>query len=85
MDPRASPGDVGEIVNRGPMVIPGYWNRPEETANAIKDGWLFTGDVGKMDNDGWFYVVDRKKDLIIASGFKVWPRTLKTSSTSIPV
>lgn len=71
------PGDVGEIVNRGPMVIPGYWNRPEETANAIKDGWLFTGDVGKMDNDGWFYVVDRKKDLIIASGFKVWPRDVE--------
>jgi long-chain acyl-CoA synthetase len=71
------PGDVGEIVNCGPMVIPGYWNRPEETANAIKDGWLFTGDVGKMDNDGWFYVVDRKKDLIIASGFKVWPRDVE--------
>lgn len=70
-------GEVGEIVNRGPMVIPGYWQRPEETANAIKDGWLYTGDVGKMDEDGWFYLVDRKKDLIIASGFKVWPRDVE--------
>jgi long-chain acyl-CoA synthetase len=59
------------------MIIPGYWERPEETKKAIKDGWLYTGDVGKMDKDGWFYVVDRKKDLIIASGFKVWPRDVE--------
>jgi len=72
-----APDEVGEIVNRGPMVIPGYWERPEETKNAIKDGWLYTGDVGKMDKEGWFYVVDRKKDLIIASGFKVWPRDVE--------
>lgn len=71
------PGGVGEIVNRGPMIIPGYWQRPEETENAIKDGWLYTGDVGKMDEDGWFYVVDRKKDMIIASGYKVWPRDVE--------
>ena len=70
-------GKVGEIVNRGPMIIPGYWNKPEETAHAIEDGWLFTGDVGKMDEHGWFYVVDRKKDLIIASGYKVWPRDVE--------
>ncbi|MEW6112858.1 MAG: AMP-binding protein, partial [Thermodesulfobacteriota bacterium] len=70
-------GEVGEIVNRGPMIIPGYWNKPEETANAIKDGWLYSGDVGKMDENGWFYVVDRKKDLIIASGYKVWPRDVE--------
>jgi long-chain acyl-CoA synthetase len=71
------PGELGEIVNKGPMVVPGYWAKPEETANAIRDGWLFTGDVGKMDKDGWFYVVDRKKDVIIASGFKVWPRDVE--------
>ena len=70
-------GEVGEIVNRGPMIIPGYWNKPDETANAIKDGWLYSGDVGKMDENGWFYVVDRKKDLIIASGYKVWPRDVE--------
>jgi long-chain acyl-CoA synthetase len=72
-----APGEVGEIVNRGPMIIPGYWNKPEETAYAIKDGWLYSGDVGKMDENGWFYVVDRKKDLIIASGYKVWPRDVE--------
>ena len=64
-------------MNRGPMIIPGYWNKPEETAHAIRDGWLYSGDVGKMDEHGWFYVVDRKKDLIIASGYKVWPRDVE--------
>ncbi|AFM24707.1 class I adenylate-forming enzyme family protein [Desulfomonile tiedjei] len=72
-----SPNEIGEIVNRGPMIIAGYWQRPEETSHAIKEGWLYTGDVGKMDENGWFYVVDRKKDLIIASGFKVWPRDVE--------
>ena len=71
------PGEVGEIIIKGPTVVPGYWNNPEETANAIKDGWLYTGDVGKMDEDGWFYIVDRKKDLINASGYKVWPRDVE--------
>jgi len=72
-----APDDVGEIADRGPMVVPGYWQKPEETNEAIRDGWLFTGDVGKMDENGWFYVVDRKKDMIIASGFKVWPRDVE--------
>ncbi|RJR25915.1 MAG: long-chain fatty acid--CoA ligase [Desulfobacteraceae bacterium] len=71
------PGDVGEIVDFGPMVTPGYWQKPEETRHAIRNGWLYTGDVGKMDENGWFYVVDRKKDLIVASGFKVWPRDVE--------
>jgi len=72
-----APGDIGEIVDRGPMVVPGYWQKPEETKHAIRDGWLYTGDVGKMDDDGWFYVVDRKKDMIVASGYKVWPRDVE--------
>ena len=72
-----APGEVGEIVDYGPMVIPGYWQRPQETKYAIRDGWLYTGDVGKMDDEGWFYVVDRKKDLIVASGYKVWPRDVE--------
>jgi long-chain acyl-CoA synthetase len=76
-DHELSPGQVGEIVDFGPMVIPGYWNKPEETKHAIRDGWMHTGDVGKMDEDGWFYVVDRKKDMINASGFKVWPRDVE--------
>ena len=72
-----APGEVGEIVDSGPIVIPGYWQKPEETKHAIRDGWLYTGDVGKMDEDGWFYVVDRKKDMIVASGYKVWPRDVE--------
>jgi long-chain acyl-CoA synthetase len=71
------PGEVGEIVDSGPIIIPGYWQKPEETAHAIRKGWLYTGDVGKMDEDGWFYVVDRKKDIIVASGYKVWPRDVE--------
>ena len=72
-----APGEVGEIVDSGPIVIPGYWEKPDETAHAIRDGWLYTGDVGKMDDDGWFYLVDRKKDMIVASGYKVWPRDVE--------
>ncbi|SFS64722.1 class I adenylate-forming enzyme family protein [Saccharopolyspora flava] len=70
-------GEVGEIVIEGPMVVPAYWNKPDETAAAIRDGRLHTGDVGFMDEQGWFYVVDRKKDMINASGFKVWPREVE--------
>ncbi|WXK00760.1 AMP-binding protein [Saccharopolyspora sp. ID03-671] len=70
-------GEVGEIVIEGPMVVPAYWNKPDETAASIRDGRLHTGDVGFMDEQGWFYVVDRKKDMINASGFKVWPREVE--------
>ncbi|GAA0977040.1 MULTISPECIES: class I adenylate-forming enzyme family protein [Streptomyces violaceusniger group] len=70
-------GEQGEIVVRGPMVVPGYWRRPEATAAALPDGELRTGDIGFMDEGGWLYVVDRKKDMINASGFKVWPREVE--------
>jgi len=70
-------GQIGEIIDSGPIVVPGYWQQPAETKKAIRNGWLYTGDVGKMDDDGWFYVVDRKKDMIIASGYKVWPRDVE--------
>ncbi|MEU8433208.1 AMP-binding protein [Streptomyces sp. NPDC029216] len=70
-------GETGEIAVRGPQVVPGYWGLPEETAAAFPDGELRTGDVGFMDADGWLYVVDRKKDMISASGFKVWPREVE--------
>jgi long-chain acyl-CoA synthetase len=72
-----APGEVGEIVDSGPIIVPGYWQKPVETRHAIRNGWLYTGDVGKMDEDGWFYVVDRKKDMIVASGYKVWPRDVE--------
>lgn len=71
------PGEVGELAIKGPGIILGYWNKPEETAYAIRNGWLYTGDVGTMDDKGWFYLLDRKKDMIIASGFKVWPREVE--------
>jgi long-chain acyl-CoA synthetase len=71
------PGEVGEIVTTGPMVVKGYWNKPEETEKAIPGGALHTGDVGYMDEQGWFYIVDRKKDQINAGGYKVWPREVE--------
>jgi long-chain acyl-CoA synthetase len=71
------PGEVGEIVISGPQVVPGYWNKPEETAHALPDGELHTGDVGFMDAEGWIYIVDRMKDQINAGGFKIWPREVE--------
>jgi long-chain acyl-CoA synthetase len=68
-----TPGEIGEIVVRGPNVMLGYWNRPDETANVLKNGWFHTGDIGRMDEDGYFYIVDRLKDMINVSGFKVYP------------
>ncbi|MSQ67762.1 MAG: long-chain fatty acid--CoA ligase [Gammaproteobacteria bacterium] len=70
-------GEIGELVSGGPMVAPGYWGKPEETAKAFEARGIHTGDVGFMDAQGWFYIVDRKKDLIIASGYKVWPREVE--------
>ncbi|MCZ7461258.1 AMP-binding protein [Streptomyces sp. WMMC940] len=70
-------GEHGEIAVRGPQVVPGYWRLPEATAAGFPDGELRTGDIGFMDADGWLYVVDRKKDMINASGFKVWPREVE--------
>lgn len=74
---RLPPGEVGEIAVKGPQVMKGYWNRPEDTAETLKDGWLLTGDLGYMDEDGYFYVVDRKKDMIIAGGFNIYPREIE--------
>ena len=70
-------GEEGEIIIKGPQVMKGYWNKPEASANQLKEGWLLTGDIGKMDEDGYFYIVDRKKDMINVSGFKVYPRELE--------
>ena len=71
------PGEVGEFVTSGPQVVPGYWGKPEETEHAIPSGALHTGDVGLMDDEGWFYIVDRRKDQINVAGFKVWPREVE--------
>ena len=78
-DPRVvlGPGQVGEVRIRGPNVMPGYWNRPAENAAAFVDGWFLTGDVGRMEPDGRFVLVDRKKDMIISGGFNVYPRAIE--------
>lgn len=71
------PGEVGELVVKGPQVMQGYWRRPEETAAVLREGWLFTGDLAKMDEKGYFYIIDRKKDMIIDGGFKIYPREVE--------
>ena len=70
-------GEIGEIVIRGPQVMKGYWNKPDETALVLRDGWLYTGDIAKKDEDGYFYIVDRKKDMIIAGGYNIYPREVE--------
>jgi len=70
-------GEVGEVAVKGPQVMRGYWNRPEETAAVLRDGWLLTGDMGYMDENGYFYIVDRKKDMIIAGGYNIYPREVE--------
>jgi long-chain acyl-CoA synthetase len=77
-----APGQPGELIVSGPQVMQGYWNQPEETAKAIKDGWLYTGDVAVMDPDFMFRIVDRKKDLIIVSGFNVYPNEVEEAITA---
>ena len=67
-------GEEGELVVRGPNIMQGYWNRPEETSQVFHQGWMRTGDLGMMDADGYFSIVERAKDVIIASGLKVYPR-----------
>jgi len=70
-------GEPGEFAAKGPMVFKEYWNKPEETEEAFQDGFFLTGDVAIMDEEGWFYIVDRKKDMINVGGYKVWPREVE--------
>jgi len=71
------PGEEGEICIKGPQVMPGYWNRPDETAGVLKNRWLHTGDIGREDEYGYFYITDRKKDMIIYKGYNVYPREIE--------
>ncbi len=71
------PGEIGELVVRGPQVMMGYWQRPEETAQVLRDGWLYTGDVASMDEDGYFQIISRKKDMILAGQYNVYPRDVE--------
>ena len=77
-------GDAGELLVRGPQVMTGYWQRPDETARVLKDGWLATGDVAVADDDGYLYIVDRKKDMILVSGFNVYPNEVEAVIASHP-
>jgi len=78
------PGEVGEIVGRGPILTPGYYKRPDLTESAVKDGWLFSGDLGYLDEDGFLYLVDRKKDMIISGGVNVYPRDIEEVAVQHP-
>ena len=78
------PGERGEIVCRGPQTMARYWNRPEQTAEAFRNGWLHTGDIGVMDEDGFFYIVDRKNDLLISGGYNVYPREVEDVLLGFP-
>ena len=77
-------GEIGELVLKGPMVMKGYHNMPTETANTIREGWLYTGDIARMDEEGYFYIVDRKKELIKPSGYQVWPREVEEAISENP-
>nr|WP_236588231.1 long-chain fatty acid--CoA ligase [Tumebacillus amylolyticus] len=70
-------GEIGELVVKGPQVMKGYWNMEQETAHTIRNGWLYTGDIARMDENGYFYIVDRKKDMILSGGFNVYPRDIE--------
>jgi long-chain acyl-CoA synthetase len=78
------PGEVGELIIRGPQIMQGYWNRADETAGVLRGGWLYTGDMAKMDEDGYFYIVDRKKEMIITGGFNVFPREIEEALYTHP-
>lgn len=79
------PGDVGELIVRGPQVMLGYWNDPDATAAVIRDGWLFTGDLARQDSRGFYQIVDRKKDLVITSGYNVYPREVEAVMQTCPL
>jgi long-chain acyl-CoA synthetase len=78
------PGEEGELCVKGPQVMKGYHNMPTETANTLRDGWLYTGDIARMDEDGYFYIVDRKKELIKPGGYQVWPREVEEVISAFP-
>ena len=77
-------GEPGELIARGPQIMLGYWKQPDETSNVLRDGWLWTGDIAKMDADGYFTIVDRRKDMILVSGFNVYPNEVEEVLASLP-
>jgi long-chain acyl-CoA synthetase len=83
-DRELAAGEPGEICVRSPAVMDGYWRTPEATSEAIRDGWLHTGDIGYLDEEGYLFIVDRKKDLIIRGGFNVYPRDVEDALLEHP-
>jgi len=81
---QAAVGEIGEIVGRGPLLSPGYYNRPDLTAQSIRDGWLYTGDLGYVDDEGYLYLVDRKKDMISSGGLNIYPRDIEEIAAQHP-
>ncbi len=79
-----APGEHGELVARGPQIMAGYWRQPEETKIALRDGWLYTGDIAVMDEEGYFTIVDRRKDMILVSGFNVYPNEVEAALSELP-
>ncbi|MBU4527215.1 MAG: AMP-binding protein [Hoeflea sp.] len=79
-----APGEAGELAARGPQIMLGYWKKPEETAKVMRDGWLLTGDIATMDADGYFRIVDRKKDMVLVSGFNVYPNEIEDCLATHP-
>jgi fatty-acyl-CoA synthase len=77
-------GEVGEILVGGPQIMTGYWNRPDESAAALRNGWLHTGDIGRLDDEGYLYVVDRVKDMLISGGLNVYPAEIERLLASLP-
>jgi len=77
-------GEPGEIAAKGPQIMKGYWQKPDETAQVLKDGWFLTGDIGVMDADGYFTIVDRKKDMVVVSGFNVYPNEIEDCLAAHP-
>ena len=79
-----APGEAGELIARGPQVMAGYWNQPAETKIALREGWLYTGDIATMDEEGYFTIVDRRKDMILVSGFNVYPNQVEEVISKLP-
>ncbi|WP_449433294.1 class I adenylate-forming enzyme family protein [Pseudomonas putida] len=77
-------GEIGELALRGPQIMQGYWNEPELTAQTLRDGWLLTGDLAKVDADGYLYIVGRKKDVIVASGYNIYPAEIENVIARVP-